>query len=97
MRPSHLRRTRWWAARSPRTSATRRGRSPGAHVAVRWGDKRWEGTTDEEGFLELWVPPPEGVAPGWNQVEVELLSPEPEGVAASRRRCWWRALAPGSG
>ncbi|MCP3137033.1 App1 family protein [Pyxidicoccus xibeiensis] len=53
---------------------------PGAHVAVRWGDKRWEGTTDEEGFLELWVPPPEGVRSGWHMVELELLSPEAEGV-----------------
>ncbi|WP_426734316.1 App1 family protein [Myxococcus faecalis] len=52
----------------------------GAKVAVRWGDKRWEGTTDEEGFLELWVPPPEGVRSGWHMVELELLSPEPEGV-----------------
>ncbi|QSQ21394.1 DUF2183 domain-containing protein [Pyxidicoccus parkwayensis] len=52
----------------------------GAHVAVRWGDKRWEGTTDEEGFLELWVPPPEGVRSGWHMVELELLSPEAQGV-----------------
>ncbi|HZI14744.1 MAG TPA: phosphatase domain-containing protein [Myxococcus sp.] len=52
----------------------------GAHVAVRWGDKHWEGTTDEEGFLELWVPPPEGVRSGWHMVELELLSPEAQGV-----------------
>jgi phosphatidate phosphatase APP1 len=52
----------------------------GAHVAVRWGDKRWEGTTDEEGFLELWVPPPDGVRSGWHMVELELLSPEAHGV-----------------
>ncbi|MFP2927981.1 App1 family protein [Pyxidicoccus sp. 3LG] len=52
----------------------------GAHVAVRWGDKRWEGTTDEEGFLELWVPPPEGVRSGWHMVELELLSPDAQGV-----------------
>ena len=51
-----------------------------AHVAVRWGDKHWEGTTDEEGFLELWVPPPAGVRSGWHMVELELLSPEAEGV-----------------
>jgi phosphatidate phosphatase APP1 len=54
---------------------------PGARVAVRWGDKRWEGTTDEEGFLEMWVAPPSGVVPGWNPVELELLAPEPEGAA----------------
>lgn len=54
---------------------------PGAHVAVRWGDKRWEGTTDEEGFLELWVPPPDGVRSGWHMVELELLSPDAEGVS----------------
>jgi phosphatidate phosphatase APP1 len=54
---------------------------PGARVAVRWGDKQWEGTTDEEGFLVLWVEPPQGVEPGWNLVELELLEPDPEGVA----------------
>ncbi|MBJ6760721.1 DUF2183 domain-containing protein [Myxococcaceae bacterium JPH2] len=53
---------------------------PGARVAVRWGEHRWEGVTDEEGFLELWVPPPEGVRSGWHNVELELLSPEPENV-----------------
>jgi phosphatidate phosphatase APP1 len=54
---------------------------PGARVAVRWGDKRWEGTTDEEGFLELWIEPPEGTRAGWHMVELELLSPDPEGAA----------------
>jgi phosphatidate phosphatase APP1 len=53
----------------------------GARVAARWGDKCWEGATDEEGFLELWVEPPPGVAAGWHMVELELLSPDPEGVA----------------
>jgi phosphatidate phosphatase APP1 len=80
VRPPHLRRTLVGSAvASYQRYATRE--IAGAHVAVRWGDKRWEGTTDEEGFLELWVPPPEGVSPGWNNVELELLSPEPEGVA----------------
>jgi phosphatidate phosphatase APP1 len=54
---------------------------PGARVAVRWGDKCWEGSTDEEGFLELWVEPPAGVGPGWHMVELELLSPEAGGAA----------------
>ncbi|XXF78233.1 DUF2183 domain-containing protein [Myxococcaceae bacterium GXIMD 01537] len=54
---------------------------PGARVAVRWGDKQWEGTTDEEGFLELWVEPPAGTGAGWHPVELELLSPDPSGVA----------------
>lgn len=80
VKPSHLRRTLVGSAiASYKRYATRE--IAGAHVAVHWGGKRWEGTTDEEGFLELWVPPPESVVPGWNQVEVELLSPEPEGVA----------------
>ncbi len=57
---------------------------PHARVAVRWGDKRWEGTTDEEGFLELWIEPPAGAAPGWHDVELELLSPYPQGVARVR-------------
>ncbi|HEX8537224.1 MAG TPA: phosphatase domain-containing protein, partial [Cystobacter sp.] len=57
---------------------------PNARVAVRWGDKRWEGTTDEEGFLELWVEPPEGVKAGWHEVELELLSPVSKRGAAVR-------------
>ncbi len=54
---------------------------PGARVVARWGDKSWEGTTDEEGFLELWVEPPPGAGSGWHMVELELLSPDPEGAA----------------
>jgi phosphatidate phosphatase APP1 len=57
---------------------------PRARVLVRWGDHRWEGTTDEEGFLELWVEPPPGARPGWNDVELELLSPSPQGVERVR-------------
>jgi phosphatidate phosphatase APP1 len=53
----------------------------GARVAVRWGDKCWEGTTDEEGFLELWVEPPQGTRAGWHMVELQLLAPDPEGAA----------------
>jgi phosphatidate phosphatase APP1 len=80
VRPAHLRRSLVGSAvASYKRYATRE--IAGAHVAVYWGDKRWEGTTDEEGFLELWVPPPEHVVPGWNSVELELLSPEPQGVA----------------
>src|SRR5690242_847733 len=74
VRPAHQRHTLVGSAiASYKRYATRE--IPGARVAVRWGDKRWEGTTDEEGFLVLWVEPPEGVAPGWNQVELELLAP----------------------
>jgi len=52
-----------------------------ARVVARWGEHRWEGTTDEEGFLELWVEPPPGTKAGWNDVELELLAPHPQGVA----------------
>jgi phosphatidate phosphatase APP1 len=80
VRPAHLRHTLVGSAvASYKRYATRE--IAGAHVAVHWGDKRWEGTTDDEGFLELWVPPPEHVVPGWNAVELELLAPDPEGVA----------------
>ncbi|ADO67916.1 App1 family protein [Stigmatella aurantiaca] len=80
VRPSHLRRTLVGSAiASYQRYATRE--LGGAHVAVHWEDKRWEGTTDEEGFLTLWVAPPAGVLPGWNFVKLELLAPEPEGVA----------------
>lgn len=79
VKPAHLRRTLVSSAlASYKRYATRE--IARAHVAVHWGDKRWEGTTDDEGFLELWVPPPAGVSPGWNAVELELLGPEPEGV-----------------
>jgi phosphatidate phosphatase APP1 len=80
VRPAHLRRTLVGSAiASYQRYATRE--IPGARVEVRWGDKRWEGTTDDEGFLELWVAPPEGVAPGWSAVELRLLAPDPEGAA----------------
>lgn len=80
VRPAHLRRTLVGSAvASYKRYATRE--IAGARVAVHWGDQRWEGTTDEEGFLELWVSPPAGVKPGWNMVELELLAPEPQGVA----------------
>ncbi|MBN1203783.1 MAG: DUF2183 domain-containing protein [Myxococcaceae bacterium] len=79
-RPPHLRRTLVGSAiASYQRYATRE--IPGARVEVRWGDKCWEGTTDDEGFLELWVAPPAGVAPGWSAVELRLLAPEPEGAA----------------
>ncbi|MFL5351663.1 App1 family protein [Archangium sp.] len=57
---------------------------PHARVKACWGEHRWEGTTDEEGFLELWVEPPPGTKAGWHDVELELLSPAPEGVARVR-------------
>ena len=57
---------------------------PNARVAVRWGEQQWEGRTDEEGFLELQVAPPAGVEAGWHEVELELLSPSPRGVARVR-------------
>ncbi|HEX8703174.1 MAG TPA: phosphatase domain-containing protein, partial [Myxococcaceae bacterium] len=80
VKPAHLRHTLMSSAvASYKRYATRE--IAGAQVAVYWGDKRWEGTTDDEGFLELWVPPPANIAPGWNRVELELLSPEPQGAA----------------
>lgn len=57
---------------------------PHARLAVRWAGRQWEGTTDEEGFLELWVEPPEGLAPGWHEVELELLEPHPPGMGPVR-------------
>ncbi|HEX5750859.1 MAG TPA: phosphatase domain-containing protein [Archangium sp.] len=57
---------------------------PRARVLARWGEHRWEGTTDEEGFLELWVEPPPEAKAGWNDVELELLSPSPGGVERVR-------------
>jgi phosphatidate phosphatase APP1 len=53
---------------------------PHACVRVRWGERTWEGTTDEEGFLELWVEPPAEAKAGWHDVELELLKPERHGA-----------------
>ena len=44
---------------------------------VAWGDNRWEGPTDEEGFLELWVEPPPGAKAGWHEVHLHLLAHAP--------------------
>jgi phosphatidate phosphatase APP1 len=58
---------------------------PGARVQVTWGDKSWEGVTDEEGFLDLWVPPPASARPGWHEVRLHLPdaagNPGSDGVA----------------
>jgi phosphatidate phosphatase APP1 len=48
---------------------------PHARVQVRWGNATYEGRTDEEGFLDLWVAPPAHTRPGWHRVEVSLLEP----------------------
>ncbi|AKT38651.1 App1 family protein [Chondromyces crocatus] len=48
---------------------------PHARVEVRWGERTWECVSDEEGFLEITVEPPDGITPGWHEVELSLLSP----------------------
>lgn len=45
---------------------------PEAPVQVRWGDARWTTRLDEEGHLDLGLPVPEGIAPGWHRVQVSL-------------------------
>ncbi|HJL15094.1 MAG TPA: DUF2183 domain-containing protein [Sandaracinaceae bacterium LLY-WYZ-13_1] len=45
---------------------------PEVHVDVRWGPQTTGGTTDEEGHLDLEVPVPEGVEPGWRTAEMVL-------------------------
>ncbi|MCI0670598.1 MAG: DUF2183 domain-containing protein [Myxococcaceae bacterium] len=45
---------------------------PGAHVHVRLNGHTWEARTDEEGHLELAVPAPEGLTPGWQVAELRL-------------------------
>jgi len=55
---------------------------PQARVLVRWGDKQWEGHTDEEGFLDLWVPPPASARPGWHAVQLHLPDAVGDGPGA---------------
>ncbi|HEX2091936.1 MAG TPA: phosphatase domain-containing protein [Longimicrobiaceae bacterium] len=47
---------------------------PGARVVARFGGREWETVTDEEGYFELWLEHPAGVAAGqlWQEVELEL-------------------------
>lgn len=49
---------------------------PGARVRVAWGDRTYEGTTDDEGFLDLPVAPPLGVESGWHEVSLALVAPD---------------------
>lgn len=48
---------------------------PRAELRIEWGDRAWNARTDDEGFMDLWVEPPPGARPGWNQVSLEVLSP----------------------
>ncbi|MEW5928311.1 MAG: phosphatase domain-containing protein [Gemmatimonadota bacterium] len=46
---------------------------PGAHVRARFQGKSWDTTSDAEGYFVLNVDPPEALAPGWHEVELELV------------------------
>ncbi len=54
---------------------------PRERLRVIWGDRVYEGHSDEEGFLELWVEPPPKVAPGWARVRLEHLPRYGDGAA----------------
>ncbi|MFW5925721.1 MAG: App1 family protein [Myxococcota bacterium] len=58
------------------------------HVPLRahWDGHTYEGRTDEEGFVDLWVTPPPGAQPGWHEVHLELLDevPGPPATATAR-------------
>jgi phosphatidate phosphatase APP1 len=56
---------------------------PNARVRVRWNGAEWEGATDDEGFLDLAVTPPPGIASGWHDVELRLTAPD-EGLPLPR-------------
>ena len=49
---------------------------PNARLRITWRDRSWEVSTDDEGFVELWVDPPADVEPGWHRVAIELLAPD---------------------
>lgn len=46
---------------------------PHVPLRVHWDGHTYEGRTDEEGFVDLWVTPPPGAQPGWHDVHLELL------------------------
>jgi phosphatidate phosphatase APP1 len=48
---------------------------PGARVRVHWDGATHEATTDDEGFLDLWVRPPHDATPGWHPVRITLDEP----------------------
>jgi len=50
--------------------------TPGARVRVRWAGEEWEAVADDEGFVELWIRPPTGLAAGWHTVSIRLLRPD---------------------
>lgn len=66
----------------------------GIVVRARWGEQVFEGRTDDEGFLELWVKPPPSAVEGWNDVRLVLdLDRDPEGADAHpHARCDARVL-----
>jgi len=43
-------------------------------VEIAWRDRRWVATTDEEGYVDLSVPAPERVQPGWHTVKLRVVS-----------------------
>ena len=55
---------------------------PGARIRARLGGRTWETTTDEEGYFVLDLDPAEPLAPGWHEVELELV----ESVGKPERR-----------
>jgi phosphatidate phosphatase APP1 len=45
---------------------------PCTRVQLTWGERKWEAVTDEEGHLDVAVPTPEGLQPGWHLAEMRL-------------------------
>lgn len=64
---------------------------PGARIRARLQGREWETTSDREGYFILDLDPPEPLAPGWHDVELELVDSigEPE-----RRRFTEPVLVP---
>lgn len=54
---------------------------PFAQVRVRWGRSSWVARADEEGFIDQWITPPEGVSPGWHRVHLEVAEGEGRGTS----------------
>lgn len=55
---------------------------PGVAVRATWNGRTWRGVTDEEGFLDLWVEPPEDAGHGWHEVRLEVEGASGEGARA---------------
>jgi len=57
----------------------------GMRVEVRWRDRRWQGVTDEEGYLDVTVPAPDRAKEGWEHVKLRVAEARYPSVSHAAR------------